>query len=165
MPSRRSLSLLLFILLALIGAKALRASGGTLVGTWRLVEQRYERGERNVAQDFEPVRLAFADESGRIAGHVSGFGQHGLWPLYPTPEGPAAIDSVVVRVAPDARSVEAFYRVLPPPGDDTALRVVESYRVDDDGRLVGTMTIRFERGGELRGGYVWTRAFEREGSR
>lgn len=142
------------------------AGSGSLLGSWRLLTQRYEAGEHNFAPgDAEPVVLSFAQDAGAVVARVSGFGQSGAWPLYPSPTGPAALDDVQVRIAPDLRSATASYRVLPPVGDDTALRVVESYRIDDDGRLAGTMTIRFERQGEERGGYTWTRVFAREGGR
>ncbi|RMF76712.1 MAG: hypothetical protein D6738_00850 [Acidobacteria bacterium] len=69
---------------------------------------------------------------------------------------------MTVRVGPMARELAARYVVPPAPGDDTALRVTESYRLDGQGRLVGTMTLRFVRGGEERGGFTWHRVFVRE---
>ncbi len=142
------------------------AQSGSVSGTWKLVEQRYERGGFNFVKADEPTVLELAPAGepvqGRLFWHER---QEAAWPAYPTPHGPAALHDVRVRRSLDGRGVTASYRVEPATGDDTWLVVTETYRLSEDGRLVGTMEIRFERDGVLKGGFTWQRTFEREAGR
>ena len=152
----------LLVCLALLAAPAAADAPATIAGTWRLVEQRYERGGRNFAPPDGPARLVITPRGTRWEITIEIHGQRGEWPLYPSPAGPRPLTGVRVHVGPLGRELAARYVVRPAPGDDTYLHVTESYRLDGRGRLVGTMSLRFVRGGKEHGGFAWHRVFERE---
>lgn len=159
----------LVISLALaLWALPLLAAGGpaTLEGNWRLAEQYYGEGEFNFHGSGEgALGIVFRPEEGRLLGTVTWEGGEAPWPAYPTPAGAAHLGAVEARVAPDMRSAFARYRVPPAPGDDTTLLVEESWRLDQEGRLLCDVKVRFEREGRTRGGFTWHRVYRREGSR
>ncbi len=132
----------------------------TLEGDWRLVEQTYGRGGHNFAEGAD-LRLSFARGATGFAVRLAVDGHTAPWPAYFGPDGPVPLVSSRWLADPDERGVTAEYVVAPAPGDDTSLRVTERYRLGDDGLLRGEMSVRFERAGELRGGFNWHRTFAR----
>ncbi len=151
------------LLAGLAAGLALAEPPATIVGTWRLAEQTYERGQRNLAPQDPPTRLVVRATATGVEVTTATHGLQGRWPLYPSPDGPRPLERVVVWSDPSRRELAARYVVLPVEGDDTRLEVTESYRIDERGRLVGTMTLHFVRRGEDRGGFTWKRVFVREG--
>jgi hypothetical protein len=155
------------IVLALVvvgGAIAVFAGGpaGSVAGGWRLVEQFYNDGSRNFASVAPAYTMVLRDSTGgRLAGAVSHDGWSSDWPVWPTPDGPAALTEVVVRRLADG-GVEAEYRVAPAPGDDTFLKVRETCTLESIDRLRCDVRVRFERGGQEAGGFTWRRLFARE---
>jgi len=140
------------------------ASAGPLEGRWLLVEQTYGSGSSNLVKDQEPLRLEFFREGERLAARAwFGDGSGGLlpWPSLLTGDG-AEVRVEEVVIAPREDSVLARYRTEPAPGEETALEIVEEYRVGDDGKtLTGTVTVSLSRAGEPGGSYVLYRRFER----
>jgi hypothetical protein len=154
------------VLLVLLGLAAPPlAAGDTLIGTWELAKQTYGEGGYDFEERAAPLHLVFATAAGAPEGRLRWAGEERPWPAYPTPDGFAPVDQVQVAWSPDLRSVRATYRVLPPPGDDTSLRVEERYELDAAGRLAGAMTVTLERDGRPRGSFTWQRLLEREGDR
>jgi hypothetical protein len=135
-------------------------------GRWRLVEQRYQKGEANMMATDSPLRLEFTVESGRLVGRMWAGDDPGAavpWPAFGSKPGPASLD--VLERSEDLLAGEATvrYEVLPAEGDDLVLEVTESYRVSKDGSaLEGTMHVKFKGGERNRGGYTLHRRFERE---
>jgi hypothetical protein len=140
-------------------------SAGSLEGRWLLVEQTYGSGGSNLIKDEAPLRLEFFREGKRLAARAwFGDGSSGLlpWPSLLTGDG-AEVRVEEIVIAPREDSVRARYRTEPAPGEETALWIVEEYRVDDDGKaLTGTVTVSLSRAGEPGGSYVLHRRFERE---
>ena len=132
----------------------------TLDGEWRLVEQTYGRGGHNFAQGAD-LRLTFRRAATGLAATVALEGRSAPFPAYFGPEGPVPLTAARWTVDSDERGATAEYVVAPAAGDDTSLRVTERYRIDDDGLLRGEMSVRFERAGEVRGGFTWRRTFAR----
>ncbi len=164
MRKRRILPVLLLALL-LTPLVPAEGDGATLLGRWTLSEQYYEDGRHDFHEGDDALTVTFRKEGNALAGTVS-WGAHTVrWPAYPTPRGPAVLESQQVEAAADLRTATARLRVAPPEGDDTVLLVEERWELGEDGRLVCTVAIRFERQGEERGGFRWTRIFEREGRR
>jgi len=141
------------------------ALAGGLPGTWLLQRQVYGEGEHNFARPDQPFRLVFAPAAGRLAGRALRDGAEAPWPCWFSPKGPVPVEDARVVPDPDGNGVTATYRVPPAPGDDTWLLVTERYRVMEDDRLEGTVEVRFERKGVLRGGFTWRRTFRREADR
>jgi hypothetical protein len=158
---RRRFRLALLASLLLLASIAPSPAGDELLGRWLLVEQTYEEGERDLLQTEAPPVLRFERSTSGVRGTLTWEGRSSAWPAYPIPDGFATIENVEVRRGDDGRSITARYRVRPAEGDDTWLRVVESYDVTADGRLGGVMRIEFVRGGETRGGFTWHRSFEK----
>ena len=152
------------LLVGLLAGLALAEPPATIVGTWRLAEQTYERGQRNLAPQDPPTRLVVRATATGVAVTITTHGLQGAWPLYPSPDGPRPLEHVRTWSDPARRELAARYVVLPVEGDDTRLEVTESYRIDEHGRLAGTMTLHLVRRGEDRGGFTWKRLFVREGS-
>ena len=147
-------------------ASAALALAGPIEGRFRLVEQRYERGDANLASQDLPVRVEFHREGGVLAGWIwAGDREEGAlpWPAFAGDAGPVPVEGVEVRDDAAAGEVSARYRVGPAPGDDLVLEIVETYRlVESGGALEGTMTVRFTGGATNRGGFTLHRRFERE---
>jgi hypothetical protein len=141
------------------------ASAGTLEGRWLLVEQTYGSGRSNLVEEKEPLRLEFFREGDRLVGRAwFGDGSAGVmrWPSLLTGDA-AAVHVEEIVIAPREDRVRARYRTEPAPGEETALEIVEAYRVGDDGKtLTGTVTVSQTRAGETGGSYVLHRRFERE---
>jgi hypothetical protein len=142
------------------------AAAGPIEGRFRLVEQRYERGDVNLASQDLPVRVEFHREGGVLSGRIwAGDREESAlpWPAFAGDAGPVPVEAVVVRDDVAAGEVSARYRVGPSPGDDLVLEIVETYRlVESGGALEGTMTVRFTGGTMNRGGFTLHRRFERE---
>lgn len=156
-------------LLALLGGLGVGAVspvfGGappTLAGSWRLVEQYYGSGQKNFVDPGEPYRLTLSLDADAVRGQVSLSGRPAPWPAYFGPDGPRAVQEVVVAPDADRLGARAEFRVPPAPGDETWLVVSETLRVRPDGRLDASMTVTFEREGEQRGSFTWRRVFARE---
>ncbi len=162
MPTKpRVLILAALAAFVLVPASAWADGPGTLLGGWHLEQQFYEDGHHNFHDGDDQLLVEFRAEGGGLSGTLSWAAHHSSWPAYPSPTGPAAIDTVSTRFAPDLRSASASFRVLPAPGDDTYLLVEESWQLDEDDRLLCEVRIRFERQGTLRGGFRWSRVFLR----
>lgn len=157
----RTITTVATILLVGIGV----TSAGTLEGRWLLVEQTYGSGRSNLVKDEEPLRLEFFREGDRLAARAwFGDGSAGLlqWPSLLTGDS-ADVRVEEIVIAPRENHVRARYRTEPAPGEETALEIVEEYRVSDDGKtLTGTVTVSQMRAGETGGSYVLHRRFERE---
>ncbi len=136
------------------------AAGDSLIGGWTLIEQYYEEGRHNFHGPEDALGVAFHLDGANLAGVVAFEGRSAPWPAYPIPNGFAGIRDAQIRIEPDLRSAVANYRVLPAAGDDTTLVIEERWRLHED-RLLCELKIRFERGGELRGGFTWHRVFRR----
>lgn len=138
---------------------------GTLEGRWLLVEQTYGSGRSNLVKDEEPLRLEFFREGGGLVARAwFGDGSDGVmpWPSLLTGDG-ADVRVEAIVIASRENHVRARYRTAPAPGEETALEIVEEYRVDEDGKsLTGTVTVSAVRAGEPGGSYVLHRRFERE---
>ncbi|MDH3214102.1 MAG: hypothetical protein OEM05_16605 [Myxococcales bacterium] len=161
MQPGRSSRISFVLVIALMGLPL--AHAGSLEGTWRLVDQRYERGGYNFVKDDEPFVLELTATGERLGGRLSWHeGQQAEWPAYPTPNGPATLHDMHVQRSLDGESATATYRVEPSVDDDTWLVVKEEYRLAEGDRMESTMEIRFERNGKVSGGFTWKRTFERE---
>ena len=144
-------------------ALALASTPAVLEGRWHLVSQTYESGQKQLGLGDEPVLLDVTREGSRLRATLTFEGRVAPWPAYPSPAGFAELaPDASVRYDADGRGLHASYLVLPVEGDSTRLRVEEHYRVEDDGRLVGTMRVRLFDGDKPGGGFTWQRIFERE---
>ena len=142
---------------------ALASTPSVLEGRWQLVSQTYESGERQLGVSESPVILEVSREGAALFAVLTFEGEVAPWPAYPAPGGFAELaPNVSVRHDADGRGLHASYVVLPTESDSTTLRVEEHYRVDDEGRLVGTMNVRLFNGDKPGGGFTWQRTFERE---
>ncbi len=141
------------------------AAEPSVIGEWRLAGQFYNGGGHNFAEDAPELRLSFAPaaDGGTPAGRVAWAGWTAAWPVWPGPDGPARLETVTVRG--DGARIEAEYRVLPAPGDDTVLVVHEACAPTSATALSCEVRVRFERAGQSAGGFTWRRTFVREGSR
>lgn len=142
------------------------ANPSPLEGNWRLIEQTYGEGQHNfVHVDDDPVTLTLMRQGEAWTGTLDWTSSRATWPAYPTPDGPATIERVEFEQNPEEAQLTVSYRVLPAPGDDTYLVVVEKYSIDESGSLLSHVRIEFERGGKRVGGFDWHRKFEREDAR
>ncbi len=141
------------------------ALAGGLAGTWLLERQVYGDGAHNFAGPDRPFRLVFSPAGAGTPARAERSGASAPWPCWFTPRGPVPVQDARVVPDPDGRGVTATYRVPPAPGDDTWLVVTERYRLTPGDRLAGTVDVRFERHGVLRGGFTWRRTFRREADR
>ena len=82
------------------------------------------------------------------------------WPAFVNDLGPLPVEVLSVGPGEDG-GVRAQYRVTPSADDPLVLEVVEEYRLDERGDLVGTMTVVFTIPEGERGGFVLNRRFER----
>ena len=147
----------------MLAATALSPAAPGLVGSWRLVEQRYESGANNLAVADRPLLLEFDRVGANLVGRIrAGETLEASWPAFANDEGPLPVEIVEVVETERGNGVRARYRVRPSPRDDLVLDVVESYRLSGDGTLlVGTMTVRFTGGTANRGSFTLHRVFER----
>lgn len=150
------------LVLTILAPSAAQA-GGPLEGRWRLTEQYYGEGGRNLALDQAPLIVTLIDSGARVSGTVRLEAHVAAWPAYFGPDGARATERLVVDLAPDRRSVSTRFRVPPGTGDDTSLLVAERWALDDRGRLLAQVEVTFEREGSTRGSFTWKRVFEREG--
>lgn len=157
---RRMSCLLVFVASTTI---ALASTPAALEGRWQLVSQTYESGQKQLGRTETPVLLDVTREGSKLRATLTFEGKVAPWPAYPAPGGFAELaPDVSVRYDADGRGLHASYLVLPVEGDDTQLRVEEHYRIDDQGRLAGTMNVRLFDGDRPGGGFTWQRIFERE---
>lgn len=156
-------SMLRGILLALLVVGAGPALA--LEGRFVLVEQTYQRGERNLAPLDVPVRLEIAATPRGIEGRIWAGEDPAAsirWPAILVEGTALPVEVHSVRATPTG-GVEARYRTRPAAGDDLVLEIREAYEPSPDGNaLVGTLEIRFTGGEGNRGGYTLHRRFERE---
>ena len=154
------------VLVALLVAATLVVNAqapSSLEGRWMLASQTYESGQRQLGTGETPVWLDFSREGGSWSGVLTWEGRSSTWPAYPSPAGFAPLGPQVrLSYDSDGLGVSASYEVLPPGGDDTRLLVEEHYRIDDEGRMVGTMRVRLASDERSAGGFTWHRVFERE---
>jgi hypothetical protein len=155
--------------IAVVGAVLLLGVGvtsaGPLEGQWRLVTQTYGSGKSNLVGDDEPLRLEFFREGSRLAARAW-FGDGGKrvfsWPSLLTDDG-AEVSLEEFVLAPQEDGIRVRYRTEPASAEETAVEIVEEYRVGDDGEtLTGTVTVSRLREGGVGGSYVLHRRFERE---
>ena len=143
----------------------LPAAEGDLTGTWKLVEQRYEGGPKNLADPERPLYLELRRDGLALAVRVRGGDDEPLelaWPAFVNDEGPLPVEVVELSNAAGGDRIRARYRVRPSDASDLVLDIVEEYALTDGGRvLAGSMAIRFTGGEKNRGGYVLQRRFER----
>ncbi len=137
------------------------AAPTSLLGSWRLSEQYYEDGQHNFHGPEDELVVSFRVEAGTFAGMLAWNGHSVPWPAYPGPDGPVTIEQVEMTHAPDLSAATVGYRVLPAPGDDTVLIVEERWRTEGPDRLLCELQLRFERHGEIKGGFTWNRVFVR----
>jgi hypothetical protein len=151
------------LLVALAGATLAAAQEPpALTGTWRLVEQYYGKGQRNFIGEGEPYRLSLRLEGSRVVGTATRGEQSASWPVFFDSDGPRPLQDLTVTPDADGLGVRATFRVAPGPNDDTWLFVVETLRVEPDGKLAAKMTVAFDRMGERKGSFTWRRVFVRE---
>ena len=153
-------------MVVLASAAAINAAGATLEGVWVLVEQRYGEGDVNLVVDDPPLRLEFRSEGGALKGRVlpSRAGAAALdWPAFPVDGRATPLSVEGLDFAVGGRAVVATYEVQPAAGDPPRLRIVESYRLSDDGRvLTGTVRVQFLAAADEQGSYLLHRRFERQ---
>ena len=172
--------------LALVGACTAGAAEPTgppasLEGRWRLVEQRYAKGGRNLAHSENAVHLELVRGIAGVGGRIwagDDPSQARAWPALVGQSCPSESSDAEVRCA-DGREVPVTiversfdaaaglvsvrYEARPTEEPDFHLEIEESYRVSADGsELNGDMTVRFKRAGESRGSFVLHRRFARE---
>jgi hypothetical protein len=150
-------------LMALLGLAA--APSPTLVGKWKLVEQRYGSGNANLASLDAPVRLEFFASGGRLVGRIWA-GEDPTralqWPALLTEHGAHPLDIRQITIDPGANLARAVYRPRPSSPDGEPLEIVEEYRVAEEGAaLLGTVTIRSLGSGGTTASYVLKRRFEK----
>ncbi len=136
-----------------------------LEGRFVLVEQTYERGERNLAPLDAPVRLEIASSPDGLRARVWA-GEDAAaslpWPAILVEGGALPVEIASVVRTPTG-GIEARYRTRPAAGEDVVLEIREAYEPSPDGNaLLGTVEIRFTGGEGDRGGYTLHRRFERE---
>ena len=150
--------------MALLGLAAVPSP--TLVGKWKLVEQRYGSGNANLVSFEAFVRLEFFVSEGRLVGRIWAGEDPAkalVWPALLTEHGPHPVDVRQITIDPGANLARAVYRPRPSSPDGEALEIVEEYRVADGGSvLLGTVTIKSLGPGEAAGSYILRRRFERE---
>jgi hypothetical protein len=84
------------------------------------------------------------------------------WPAFDAGSGLLPLQIETRTLGRSSGLVRADYTVEPSPSDGLLLRVVEEYRLAEDGNsLVGEVTVTFLRDGQSRGSYVLHRRFER----
>ena len=166
--TRRPMALLFAILTFGAGTPWILAAPGaeTIEGRWRLIEQSYAGGDSELVRDDTDLTLEFQRAGDAWNGSVwgaAGERSRRAWPALIAGGVDRAVQDAEVTGAFDARSIEARYRVSPSDGDDLLLEVVERYALDPrDGRLRGTVKIRFVTPEGERGGYTLRRTWERK---
>lgn len=139
---------------------AVSAWAATPSGSWRLVEQTYASGGRNLVAADAPVRLDLALGPAGPTGTLRSGGVASPWPSFVADGTPRPV-TIVSRESSDG-AVEVVYRVKP-AADPTILEIRERYAVSADGAtLDGTVEVTFLQDGAPRGGYVLHRRFARE---
>src|SRR5262245_16224426 len=137
----------------------------TLVGSWKLVEQRYGSGNANLASVEAPLRLEFFASEGRLVGRIWAGEDRSkalAWPALLTEHGPRPVDIRQISIDAGSNVARAVYRPRPSSPESDVLEIVEEYRVVEEGAaLLGTVTIRSLGRGEASGSYVLQRRFER----
>jgi hypothetical protein len=163
------------LLLAILASVSPVAGGSEpdapLAGRWKLAEQVYD-STRQQARDFgqhlrvEQSAPVLSFESRGVLPPVAtvrfgdGSASH-EWPAVVIADRPVEIELVDRAIDLRSGAAKAHYRIPPPGGRGWALEIVESYSIEDDGSLAGTMTVRMIRDGEDAGGYALRRRFER----
>lgn len=133
-------------------------------GRWRLVEQNYGDGAGNTIDPDNPHWLELVEGPAGWSGSMqvgSTRAERWDWPSVITEGRQRELQQVAIRSVAAEETVEVSYRVPPSPGDDLTLLISERYRLGGDDELVGVVQVRFERDGEVRGGYTLHRRYER----
>ena len=150
-------------LMALLGLAAVPSP--TLVGKWKLVEQRYGSGNANLASLEASVRLEFFASEGRLVGRIWAGEDPAkalAWPALLMEHGPHPVDIRQITIDPGANLARAVYRPRPSSPDGEALEIVEEYRVAEGGAaLLGTVTVRSLGAEGAAASYVLKRRFEK----
>jgi hypothetical protein len=135
-----------------------------LEGEWVLVEQTYGRGQANLADTDEPLRLELYRDTNELRGRMWRGDQRSQrrdWPAVVADDRTLPVEVTSRREDPTARSAEVRYRVRP-ADDGLILEVLETYRIEPGtDQLVGRVEVTFRLGGDERGSYVLHRRFER----
>ena len=158
---RRYTRLLLLAVLPLLLAASSPAAD--LAGTWRMVEQSYGEGSNNLADLSRPLYLELSRTPAGWAGKIWA-GDEGAapvdWPAFANDLGLLPVELIELEQG-RADEVRARYRVRPAENDSLVLEVLEAYRLDDDGALRGTLSVKFTTPQGERGSFVLHRRFER----
>ena len=144
----------------------LPAQAGSLEGRWRLVEETYGAGQRNLVREEASQTIEFVREGTQLEGRTRiGPGMPELrdWPSFVIGETAAPLTVHEKLIRPGEDGIRVRYEVAAFRDDDMRLDVVEEYSLSDDGRsMTGTVTVTFLRGSESRGSFVLHRKFEKQ---
>jgi len=165
LPSRRIVLACAALALS-TAAPVVAASGETVAGRWRLVEQTFGRGKAELVGGPPALHLEFSRVAGAVAGKVwtSGREAHAVeWPSLFADHEPAPVRVVERAGSESGDRVLARYEARDPADAQATLEITEDYRLVEDGAaLVGTVTVRLRHDGRDAGEYVLRRRFERE---